>query len=533
MSKYLDVDGYHIKKDKLDEDEYKNIKNKLTVSPFSSEYNEEVVVYKQYKTTYDEIIIPKFFGIDRFGYPKKSKHEPLSAKIPFLMELRDYQKPIVNICLDSIQDNGGCQLSVPCGRGKTVMAIYLAHKLGLKTLILVHKSFLQKQWFDRIKQYTGEDAGLIRQDKAEIKGYMFCVAMVQSLSSRDYGDVFRNFGIVICDECHHYGSEQFSFALSEVSGAAYTLGLSATPYRKDGLTKVVFWHLGDIAYKETIKANNQVYVKVLTYMSTDTERFVEKFRGRAKGRVLLDSVKMVNNLVDIKSRNNLIVNVVDYLRKQRDRKILILSGRRDSHVNMLKERIDKLIDDDVKTGQIVRGECVTAFYTGCTKEKERTFAEKYADVLFATYGMAEEGLDIEGLNTLILATPKKDVNQAVGRIMRKVLKNGDVCPLVIDIADHLSLFKSQIRSREEFYEKNKYQMKYYYFLDDKLISPRKFKQFDGHTSDDYCNNVPTLDHVLSVPAVDLSCFDNDSTGSDDSKSSRRSTKDKMKSMFSV
>ena len=66
-----------------------------------------------------------------------------SAKIKFISELRDYQIPIVEKCITHIKEFGGGQLSVPCGRGKTVMAIYIAHKLGLKTLVIVHQSFLE------------------------------------------------------------------------------------------------------------------------------------------------------------------------------------------------------------------------------------------------------------------------------------------------------------------------------------------------------------------------------------------------------
>lgn len=504
MSKYIAVDGYHIKKDKLAVEEYETLKKKLTVSPVSGDFGGEKIYYNQFRETETEIIIPKFFGITRYGMPKKILHEPEHAKIPFIVNLRDYQIPIVNKCVDDILANSGCQLSVPCGRGKTVMAISIAHKLGLKTLVIVHKSFLQDQWIERIKQFTGLDAGIIRRDIIDIDDKMICVGMAQSLGSRDYGNIFDKFGLVVCDECHHYGAELFSLVVAKVAGAAFTLGLSATLYRNDGLIDVVHWHLGPVAYKETMKKNDQVYVKFLTFTSTEKDKFVEKHRHIKGGKILTDVVKMMSNLIDINSRNNVIINVINELRKDPKRKILILSERRDNHTKILKEKLDEMIKNDIKNGILLEDECKTAIYTGMTKKEDRIDAEKNADILFATYSMAAEGLDIERLNTLVMATPKKDANQAVGRVLRKVLENGDTRPLIVDIVDNLPIFVNQSNVREQFYTKNNYNLNYYYMLDENFISVRKFKELSGVYSDYYSDKIPTLENILTLPVVDFS-----------------------------
>jgi superfamily II DNA or RNA helicase len=518
--KYLDTDGYHISKSDLTTQEYKNIKKELSVSPSGNLYSTDPIVYKQYKTTETEIIIPKFYGIEKFGFPEHSKYTPDKANINFITKLHDYQIPIVKKCVKHIKEHGGCQLSVPCGRGKTVMAINIAHQLKLKTLVLVHKSFLQDQWVARIEQFTGEKAGIIRMKKAEVEGKMFCVGMIQSIGSRDYGDIFRNFGLIICDESHHYASEWFSNAISKVTGLAYTLGLSATLYRNDGLVRIINWYLGNVAYKEKMKSNNQVSVKVLTYTSSDKEKFVDVTRN-FKGRALPDCTSMINNLVEIDTRNNLIISIVDQLRQDPDRKILILSGRKETHLHKLKAQMDELIAKDIAQGKILKDECRSYFYTGDTKQAERFEAEKNADILFATYDMAQEALDIPRLNTLILSTPKKDVVQAVGRVLRKILRDGDIRPMIIDIVDNFSLFKNQSLTREKFYEANDYVLQYYYILDNKFISPKEYLELNGIPSENACEKSPTgFEQVLCAPPVETKICDDSSTDSKKSNSSK-------------
>lgn len=525
---YVDIEGYHLKKKYLEKDEIKKLKKELTVSPNNNMYTDDEVKYEQYTETEKEIIIPRYYGIKKYGEPSKYKFEGAQEdKINFTSELRDYQVNIVDKTLEHIKKYGGGHISVPCGRGKTVMAINIAHRLGLRTLILVHASFLQDQWVDRISHFTGEEVGIIRQDKIKIENKKIVVGMIQSISKRDYGDIFDQFGLVICDECHHYASKYFSLALTKL-GAKYTLGLSATLYRKDGLIKVVHWYLGDVAYKEGMRTNNQVVVKMLNYNS-EHKKFRETTK-MVKGIRMPNCTKMINNLVDLKKRNKLIIDLINILRKDPDRKILILSERNLSHLPVLKDEVDKLIQEDVEKGIMEKDEYKTYYYTGPTKAKDKLKAETDGDIIFGTYQMAQEGLDIPKLNTVILATPKKDVVQAVGRILRKELKNGGVRPLIIDICDNMSIFPKQADVREKFYENNDYIINYYYLLENKLLSPKQYLELQGRDEGNVCDKVPDgLSEVLSVPPVEIiECDDEKSISSNSSGSttSRRRRKKK-------
>jgi superfamily II DNA or RNA helicase len=502
--------GYVISKSELTEKEINKLKSKLTVKPFLGDFDdendnsEEFEVFTETKKT---LTVPRYFGIKKYGNPEKVEFKGEIRKFNFNSQLRDYQIDIVNTCYNEIINNGGGLLSVGCGRGKTVMAINLAQRLEAKTLVVVHKTFLQDQWVERIKQFTNAKIGLIRQDKVDIEDKDIVIAMIQSLSMREYDiNIFDQFKFVIYDESHHCASKVFSKALYK-TGANYTLALSATPDRPDGLKKVMDWYLGPTIYREVRQPNKQVLTKIFKYTTND-KLFVEKTIYNA-GKVKAHAPKMINNLIEIQERNNHILNILNQLRKFPERKILILSGRR-SHLTFLKDSIDAQIKTDIDNKKIEDGECKTYYYLGGMKEKERKEAETNADILFATYDMAHEGLDIDRLNTVILATPKKNIIQSVGRIMRRILKNGDIRPIIIDIADELSIFKRQSEKRLKDYNESKYKVKIYYLNNNKFISYsehlKKYMNFTDEEIKQYMNKedllVPKLEDILDDANVE-------------------------------
>ena len=332
--KCLKYKGYYIKKSDLTDEQLNKIKKDLKVKPKLLEFGTQETnntSFKLYKFTKKYVIVPKYYGINMFG-ETKFKSEPQKHDINFSGALRDYQIPIVDKLLNHLNEKGGGLLSVPCGRGKTSMAIYIAHKLGIKTLVMVHKKFLGNQWKKEIKRFCNIDAGSIAGKVIDVKDKPFVIGMIQSISMKDYDDeVFNQFGIVIYDEAHHCASKVFSQALMKTC-CKYTLALSATPDRTDGLTKVMHWFLGETIYREKIRINNQVIAKVFNYTSSD-EKFKEKkcVYGPQKGKP--DVIKMMGRLVELKQRTNHIVNIINEIRKDENRKIIILS----KYVNHLKE----------------------------------------------------------------------------------------------------------------------------------------------------------------------------------------------------
>ena len=126
------------------------------------------------------------------------------------------------------------------------------------------------QWKERIKEFLPDaKIGRLQSSIIHIEGYDIVIGMLQSISMIEYNEtIFQDFGLVIYDECHHLGAETFSRALLK-TGTKYTLGLSATPKRLDGLSKVFEWYLGDIVYNIKKRDEDNVNVKMIIYSNSD------------------------------------------------------------------------------------------------------------------------------------------------------------------------------------------------------------------------------------------------------------------------
>ncbi len=856
--KVLTRNGYVVSKLKLTAEEIEQIRKDLTVEPQTHpDYCQEAVPFKVFTESEKSICMPRYYGVAKFGQPLKTlSMDGVKVDMTFNGDLRDKQKPIINSCMKDIKNNGGGIISLYCGCGKTVLAIYLACQLKLKTLVVVHKTFLQDQWVERIEQFTNAKIGLIRQDKIDIEGKDIVIGMLQSISMKDYdASIFNEFGLVVYDECfpakecvitengpisiaslyqkwksgeklplirsyneqrqrfeyrrmtygwektatelvnvkfgkraitctpnhkfltttgykeainltsndtiicnydtkyhssiftpnlnsdqlqvflgsflgkgsvtyaentyklraygttkeyidwkahmfnstcygtdtfymittgfildnkiglnknncqdwvveqldargiavwlmdsiinttdttlvighlpnnnvtkellvqkltefnitasldqntiiiernfnqesllypylhrsmrykmishdtedifrkhnrrldwsdkktrklqhniskqretcdvykwnhnfshfgtakvrevnktivtkslekvydievegnhnfiinskngngpvvhncHHVGSKVFSNALRKLGGK-YTIGLSATPFRKDGLTKVINWYLGDIIYRLVRKGDKNVEIKMFNYESNDELFKVQMQNGKdprtGKWKKMIGIAKMTTSLSKIKSRNEFIVSIINTLRKQYERRILILSGRRD-HLDVLKAMVDEAIKQEEEEGLVDIGEYNTAFYRGGMKKFELQDSSE-AEIIFATYSMAAEGLDIDRLNTLILATPKVDIEQSIGRVMRKPIKEGDIKPVIIDIVDQLEKFDKWGSSRRTYYSKKGYDIETYQAYNDRCVGIKDYLLRNGAISDNMADD---------------------------------------------
>jgi superfamily II DNA or RNA helicase len=232
-------------------------------------------------------------------------------------------------------------------------------------------------------------------------------------------------------------SEVFSRTLLKVN-LKYTLGLTATPERTDQLTHVFLKFLGPIVYKYTKDTSNslKLVVKHIKYISDDNKyNSIEKTKSNN-----ICVPRMINNITEYDNRNLLIVNVLHYLVQNPERNIILLSDRRE-HLKTLYELLDK----DIKIG----------FYVGGLKQQILDITANNCQIILSTYSMAAEALDIPKLNCLVLSSPKVNVEQSVGRILRKKHSENSL-PIVIDIEDHFSIFKNQYKKRLTYYKSNNY-----------------------------------------------------------------------------
>jgi superfamily II DNA or RNA helicase len=398
----------------------------------------------------NSLYIPRFYAFDKYGLPDKSKmDEGLNIDIDFNGSLRKEQIPIIDLYKQACLEKGGGLISLKCGGGKTVLALYIISMLKKKTIVVVHKDFLMTQWRDRITQFLpNARIGKIQQNTIDIENKDIVLAMVQSLSQKEYDPiVFSTFGLAVFDECHHLGAEVFSKSMAKVA-SKYMLGLSATPDRKDGLRKVFEWFIGPMVYSSKTDVNKDfIETRIYEYDNQNDKVYNKLELGYNKKPCM---PRMINNISDCIHRNNFINELVktEYMT---GRKILILGDRRE-YLNRTEKWIKDNIDPNV-VGQ----------YVGGMKPAElRNSQEK--DIILGTYSMASEGMDIPKLNTIFLASPKSDVVQSVGRILREKADVRKFHPLVIDFLDihpNLSVFSKQCDKRISFYKKNNHEIHVY------------------------------------------------------------------------
>ena len=306
---YIGKRGYILRKKFLSNTEINNIKNDLTIKPFTNnDYGIEEEPFKIYMENESKLYLPKFYGIEKLGDAEINiLPDGKDIDIDFSLELKEEQKIPAQKTLEAYRTNGGGILSLPCGFGKTILGLYFIAQLKKKTLVIVHKEFLMNQWIERIKfALPNAKIGIIQGNKFEVEGNDIVIGMLQTISMKEFADnSFDDFGHVIIDECHTIPSRVFSKALMKVN-SKYSLGISATPKRNDGLMKVLTYYIGSIFY--SIKSNEKNIVKVRRYLlcSSDEKYNEEILNFRHKPQM----ANMINNIADYQKRTKLIINNV-------------------------------------------------------------------------------------------------------------------------------------------------------------------------------------------------------------------------------
>jgi len=437
---YLGKKGYSILKSDLTIKEELFIRNELTVKAFVPKSPVQPEAFPVYRESPKKFYMPRYFGVNTFGdFTENKLSLGEDINLEFQGELREYQVNIVNKYINAVKDSGGGLLDVDPGKGKTVMALDIIAKLKKKTLVIVHKSFLLNQWIERIQQFLPTArVGKIQGQIIDIENKDIVIGMLQSLSQKEYPeDLFDCFGLSIYDETHHLGAEVFSRCMMRTI-TNYTLGLSGTMQRKDGLTKVFKMFLGDVVHKEKSNTSeHKVIVKAINYSVEDDEFNEMKYDYR--GNPLYST--MISKLCNYNHRSEFIIKVLQTeLSRNNEQQIMILA-----HNKTLITYLFKAIEH--------RNIATVGYYIGGMKEEELKKSES-KKVIIATYAMASEGLDIKTLTSLIMASPKTDVCQSVGRILR----TKHTSPLVVDIIDSHDIFEKQWKKRKQYYIKQKYHM---------------------------------------------------------------------------
>jgi superfamily II DNA or RNA helicase len=440
----LTLNGYRVLKTEANV-HAEQLRKTLTVKPFIPSVfvpNKNAVPrYKVYREVEDAFYLPKHFGIEQFGpYTQSTRDVPQTDEKfwTFSGSIRPAQQPVVDSFLKPEPHDG--IISLHTGGGKTVCALYIASQLRLPTLVIVHNSFLRDQWMDRVKSFLpNARVGRIQGDTLDIGGEV-TIAMLQTLSMKDISLAnFKPFGLIIVDECHHIASEVFVQALPKVT-SKYMLGLSATPTRKDGLMPVAHWFLGPLLYQSQNADSSDTSIQVEVYEYQNDDPVFNEILYNRQG-VMFTSL-MINKLTEEKQRTSWLAEILqDVLEEGPERQILVLTDRV-QHTKDILQALPLSLQEKA------------AILSTDVHASKRTEYCSSRSILIATYAMCKEGFDVPTLNTLMMATPRPDIDQIVGRILRVEKSARKIHPLILDIVD--PQFRRQFQERNGLYKKRQY-----------------------------------------------------------------------------
>lgn len=341
------------------------------------------------------------------------------------VSFRNYQERAVS---QAMQYNQGCIVS-PTGSGKSLMGLEIIRRRRQKSLILVHRGELAKQWIDVIKNRLGIQAGFIGGGNWEV-GDQITVAMVQALAARDEINVLSDaFGVVLVDEGHHAPAKTFYDVISLFS-AKYRYMISATPTRRDGLEQIIYLAVGPILSEidrmevEEIGATVPATVKAID--TGFTPRYADTWH------------KYLAQSTSEEPRNDLIIN----LALSQKSHSLILTDRV-AHAEKLSEMLHRRgVDHALAHGKI--------------RDRSEAFSKmKESYITVGTTSMLGEGIDVCAWSILIMASPissETKLLQAIGRVVRS--SEGKKEAVVYDLRDDCGFSGASFKKRFEIYKKH-------------------------------------------------------------------------------
>ncbi len=432
-----------IPKSLLSTQDLHKLKDSLTLKD-SRSINNGSRIMTCYSETSEYLEIPKHYCI---GYAEEKGLNIIynqscgsnTLDISFKGSLREHQVDIVTKTLQSIRSVEGAVLSVPCGFGKTALALYISTQLKKKTLILVHTSALFDQWKERVSSFVNSASiGTIRGPVFDIDGKTHVIAFIQSIVSRIYDvEQLSTFGFLIVDEAHHLGARTLSTSISKI-GCKYRLGLSATTDRKDGCTDFLFWSLGPLLTNKIVTSHPDMRVFNIHLKNGPSEMvWLHRY-----GKKEIHFSRMISNLCEQTEkstfRTSVIVNWISRCYRV-NRKIIVLSDRTKLLLD-IQDSLIRSVDVPIDARTIF-------FMTGSTKNRE--VPSNYR-IILTTYALTSEGFDQPDLDTLVMASPRSDIIQSVGRILR--VHPNKRTPLIIDMIDCSFPFHNLHHKRTKYYK---------------------------------------------------------------------------------
>ena len=367
--------------------------------------------------------------------------------------MRDYQKP----CTDALKKYVNGIFVLPPGLGKTQIGLECASFLKQKTIWLTHTKDLLNQAKERCESNLICKTSTITEGKCDTSGDIVFATVQTLVNVIDKGKIKQDeFGLVIGDEIHHLSTSAESVKMFEKCvnyfNARYKLGLTGTLHRGDGLQNTTIKILGEVIY-EVKKSEDKKYLVGYYENKPIINIPIEQFQVPARIHLVGTKYKPNDECFDTSSRIIFSTLISDLAtNSDRNKQVLDIINKLDTYTIVISERTSQL--------EYLHKKVPSSIYiNGKTPKKKREqeieeFRQGNHKVLFATYSLVAEGLDIPILENLIMASPVKDerlVIQAIGRCQRP---SGDKkIANVYDLVDDVSILDKFTRKRKSVYKK--------------------------------------------------------------------------------
>lgn len=298
-------------------------------------------------------------------------------------------------------------LCAPTAFGKTVTAASLIAHRRVNALILVHRTELMKQWKERLHAFLqGSDGtiGTIGAGKARPTGSIDIAVMQSLYRNGEINESVEQYGHVIVDECHHLSASSFEAILKRVK-AKYVLGLTATPFRRDGQQPIIFMQCGPVRHTASRPEGAPVVLEVIPRYQRNSIAVQEGAGIQTVFRSLAEDSSRTSALAAE------IVSAVGL-----GRKLLVLTERTE-HLNAIKSAMGESVSNLFALhGRMPRKERAAVL------ERLEALDDAAPRVVLATGKLIGEGFDHPPLDTLVLAMPiswKGTLQQYAGRLHRE------------------------------------------------------------------------------------------------------------------
>ena len=371
-----------------------------------------------YEIVNNQVTIPFAFGTQVLGVKRPTRNSESIMNVNFTGELREEQKIVQDEAIQILNKHGSIIIGLHVGFGKTILSIKLACMIKLKTLVVVNKLVLIKQWEESIKTFCP----LAKIQKLTTKSSFDESADFFIMNAINIPKMGRTFfslcKTLIIDESHCILAEKLSNLMLYVQ-PRYLIGLSATPERYDGLNILFDLYFGKFKIVRVLHHKHTVY-RVDTGFKPKVELSIN---GKVNWNIVLDSQSK-----DLK-RNELIISIV---KKHSDRVFLILVKRIEQGNFLLKrlkeenEHVDSLL--------------------GTQQEFDKT-----CRVLIGTSCKVGVGFDFDRLNALILAC---DIEAYFIQFLGRVSRKKDNHPLIFDLVDTNPILEKHFKTRRMVYQKH-------------------------------------------------------------------------------